>query len=231
MRERFERDAGLTFVAADWRTLDALVLEAQDRLGPNADRRLDYRRLRPRLTTLAPKAAVELVSTRVAPVDETDRGRLVAESDVLATERELRSWWPRPEQAAPYLAEIRAVRESPIVLAPVQQETRLREVLAQAARALYPPAVIARRLEATAFVFGETGRIDAARRALAVAATLRAHPDADIPLIQALTQQGIGTYLAAEESERRDERAGSLIRTPEEIARAESRARPPRARG
>jgi hypothetical protein len=235
MRERFEREAGLTFVPAAWRQVDALVLEAQDRLGPSPDRRLDYRRLRPRLTTLAPQDARELASSRLAPVDDTERRRLVAESDALASERELRSWWPRPEQAAPYLAELRAVRESPIVLTPVQQEERLREVLRQAARALYPPAVIARRLEATAFVFAETGRPDAARRALAVAATLRAHPDTEIPLVQALTQQGLGAYMAATEAERRDERAASLVRTPDEIAggsaRAESRARPPRARG
>jgi hypothetical protein len=231
MRERFEREAGLTFVPADWRCVDALVVEAQDRLGATPDRRLDYRRLRPRLTTHPPQDAAELVSARVAPPGDADQGRLVAESDALATERELRSWWPRPEHAAPYLAEIRAVRESPLVLSPVQQEERLREVLARAARALYPPAVTARRLAATAFVFAETGRPDAARRALAVAARLRTHPDTEIPLIQALTQQGIGAYLAAEEAERRDERAGSLVRTPGEIATAESRARPPRARG
>jgi hypothetical protein len=231
MRERFEREAGLVFVPADWHAVDALLLEAQDRLGPEPERRLDYRRIRPRLATVPPRAPAELVSARVAPPGDDERVRLVAESAALLTERELRSWWPRPEDAAPFLAEMRDVRESPIVLSDVAQQERLREVLSRATRALFRADVTARRLEATAYVFAETGRAEAARRALAVAATLRASPEADVPLLQALVQQGLGTYLAAAEAERREARTGSLVRTPGEIVTAESRARPPRARG
>jgi hypothetical protein len=44
MRRRFQADAGLTFVPVDWRRVDALVLEAQDRLAePNAGSTIDAR--------------------------------------------------------------------------------------------------------------------------------------------------------------------------------------------
>jgi len=230
MRQRFQTEAGLTFVAADWRAVDALVVEAQDRLA-TPDRTLDYRRVRPRLTTQPPVAPAELVSSRVSAPDDAEHATLVAESASLLSEPELRTWWPRPDDAAPFLAEIREIRESPLVLPPAQQEDRLRQVLARATQALYPAEAMARRLEAVAFVLAETGRVDPARRALAAAATLRAHPTAELPLLQALTHQGLGTQLAAVEAGRREERAGALVLTPGEIATAGSPSRPPRSRG
>jgi hypothetical protein len=231
MRRRFQADAGLTFVPVDWRRVDALVLEAQDRLA-EPDRRLDYRRTRPRLTSAPPLAPAELVSTRVVAPTADERAELVAASTSLLAESELRTWWPRPEQATPIVAEIRAVRESPIVLPPAQQEERLRAILERAASDLFPEPPLARRLRATAFVFAETGRVAAASAALAVAAALEAGtPPPAIPLVQALVQRGLGTQLAAAEAERREERAGALVLTPGELATRKSPSRPPRSRG
>ena len=230
MRQRFHAEAGLTFVAANWRAIDALVLEAQDRL-EQPDRRLDYRRIRPRVTQLAPLAPSELRSAHVVPPDDNECPRLVTESAALLTEPELRTWWPRPEAVTPLLAEIRAIRESRIVLAPAHQEERLREILARAVSVFFPAPSTARRLEAMAFVFGETGRPDQARRALAVAATLRTTPTGDVPLLQALVHQSLGTQLAATEAARREERAGALVLTPGEVATAKSPSRPPRGPG
>src|SRR5262249_39459771 len=164
--------------------------------------------------------------------EPAERSALVAASAALLGEPELRTWWPRPEATEPILAEIGAIRESPLVLSELQQEERLREVLARATSLLYSAPVTARRLRATAYVLAETGRVPAARQALAIAATLEAAPEgvAAVPLLQALAQQGLGAQLAAREAERRDERAGSLVLTPAELARARSPSRPPRAR-
>jgi hypothetical protein len=230
MRQRFQTEAALTLVPADWRAVDALVIEAQDRL-ETPDRKLDYRRMRSRITSQPPAAPTELVSARVhEPTDGDERARLTAESAALLSEPELRTWWPRPDEAAPLLAEIRAIRESPLVVSEAQQGERLNEVVARASRTLYPAPVVARRLQATAFVFAETNRLDAARRSLAAAATLRANPDAEVPLLQALAFQGLGAQLAAMESGQRDERADALVLTPGEI-KARSASRPPRSRG
>jgi len=158
MRQRFQTDAALTLVPADWRAVDALVVEAQDRL-ETPDRKLDYRRMRSRITSQPPAAATELVSSRVHEPDDEERARLTAESSALLAEPELRTWWPRPEEAAPVLAEIRAIRESPLVVSQAQQEDRLKEVLTRASRSLYPAAVVARRLQATAFVLACIGTV------------------------------------------------------------------------
>jgi hypothetical protein len=213
----------------DLRVLDAT--RGQLRAMRDRFRRLDYRRVRPRLTSEPPRAAAALVSARVAPPSEDERAALVADSTALLAEPELRTWWPDPERARPVLEEIAALRESPLVLSAAQQETRLNEILAAGARTLYPPAIMAPRLEATAFVLAETGRDDAARRALAVAQALRANPEAPIPFVEALARQGLGAHLAASEATRREERSGALVVTPDEAARARSPSRPPRPPG
>jgi hypothetical protein len=229
MRHRFQTEAALTLVPADWRAVDALVVEAQDRLA-TPDKKLDYRRIRTRLTSQPPAPPAELLSSRIHEMDDDERAKLTAESSALLAEPELRTWWPRPDEAAPVLADIRAIRESPLVVSEAQQAERLKEVVTRASRMLYPAPVMARRLQATAFVLAETNRLDAARRALAVSATLLANPDADIPLLQALAFQGIGAQLAAMETEQRDERSGALVLTPSELAKAKSASRPPRSR-
>ncbi len=232
MRERFQSRAGLRLVAADWRALDALVVEAQERAGAPERRASDYRRTRERLTSEPPLAPRELVSAHVTPPDDAGRPALVAASAALLAEPEFRTWWPHADAVAPIVAEVRELRESPLVLSDAQQQVRLREVLERATTALYPPADVARRLDATAYVLAETGRVEAARYAVAVAAALRAGPasTSTIPFLQALTQQGVGTHLAALEAERREERKGSLVLTPGEVATAESRGRPQRPR-
>src|SRR5207249_1859510 len=78
--------------------------------------------------------------------------------------------------AAPFVAEIAGLRDSPLVLSRLAEEERVREILGRAARVLFPPAVLARRLAGTAYLLAETGRALAARRALAVALVLGARP-------------------------------------------------------
>ena len=166
---------------------------------------------------MPPIPPAEPRSALATPPSDDERPRLVASSDDLLTLPELRTWWPRPDAAAPFVGEIAALRESRIVLNRMQQEDRLQAVLVRAAAALYPPLVVARRLEGTAYVLAETGRVAAARGALAAAAALRSGAGADeVPLLRTLVHQGLGTILASEESRREEERRGSLVLTPGE---------------
>jgi len=230
-RQRLAGDAGLRMVTADWRSLDALVVEAQER-GGTADTKRDYLRVRPRLTSEPPALPAELTSPQVKPATEDEAAALVAASAELLEQPELRTWWPSPEQVAPFLAELEAARESPIVLSPVQSEDRIREVLGRAAREIYPPAVIARRLEGTAYVLAETGRVAAARQAIAVAATIRTRPDGieTVPLLATLVQRGIGMLLATATQRHETQREGALVLTPGEV-RARSSSHPRHTRG
>src|SRR5262249_42493058 len=115
------------------------------------------------------------------------------------------------------------------VLSEMQQQDRLRDILRRAASTLYPPAVLARRLEGTAYVLAETGRAGAARQALATAAAVRAA--GEVPLVTALVERGVGGVVAAATARHEDERKGALVVTPGEVIRDRSSSRRGRTRG
>jgi len=230
-RQSLEAEADIRLVPADWRTLDGLLVEAHARAGA-PDRARDYLRARPRLTSDTPIPAAEPTSTRVAPPGIEEAGALAAASAALVEEPELRTWLPEPEAAAPFVEEIAGVRESPLVLSGMQQQERLRDILRRAAARLYPPGVLARRLEGTAYVLAETGRPAPARLALAVASVLRQRPEAaaEVPFVAALVERGFGSLVAADTARREDDRKGALVVTPGEL-RDRSSSRRGRTRG
>jgi hypothetical protein len=230
-RQRLEREAGVRLVAADWRTLDALVVEAHERVGEGERaRERDYLRLRPRLTADPPGAPAEPVSTRATPSGPE------AEAAPPARRRCSRAGFrtvAAPEALTPFAEEIAAARASPLVVSRLAQEDRLREILARAAETLVPPPVMARRLEAMAYVLAETGRPAAARQALAAARALRAHPARDainVPVVAAYVERALGTLLADATQRETEERRGSLVVTPAEYLRARASSHPPRTR-
>jgi len=223
----------MRLVAADWRTLDGVLVEAHERAGGGTTRERDYLRLRPRLTGEPPRPPAEPVSARVTAPGAEESAALAAGSAALLEEPELRPWFPPPEAAAPFVEEIAALRDSPIVLSRVAQEERVREVLRRAAATLFPSAVLARRLEGTAYLLAETGRSLAARRALAVALLLRARAaDAmEIPLVALLVERAVGGLLAEESARAEEERRGSLVVTPGQFLRDRSSSRRGRTPG
>jgi hypothetical protein len=229
-RQQLTAETGLRLVPLDWRLVDALLVEAHHRAA-SQERSQDYLRVRSRITDAPPLAPAEPVSARVEEPAPDERDALVATSVALLEQPEVRAWWPSPEAAAPILAEVAEVRDSPIVLAPLQQEERLEAILRRAAAQLFPPDVTARRLAGTAYVLAETGRVPAARQALAVAAALRAAPAvADVPLLAALVRQGLGALFVGQEQQRSEERQSALVVTPGEL-RARSSTRRGRTPG
>jgi hypothetical protein len=222
--------AGLRLLAADWRTLDALLVEAHARAA-SSDRERDYLRLRPRLTVEPPRPPAEPVSAQVAPPGADEVAGLTADSAGLLDEPELARWLLDPEAAAPFLEELAAARESPLLVSRAAQEERIRAILKRAAETLIPPATLARRLEGMAYVFAETGRPTRAREALAVAHGLRERPAGDVPFVTALTERGLGNLFAADTARREDDRRGALVVTPGQLLRDRSPSRPGRIRG
>jgi hypothetical protein len=151
----------------------------------------------------------------------------------LLEEIELAGWVPAPESVTPFVAEIQAVRESPLVVSRAAQEERVREVLRRAATVLFPPAVLARRLRGTAYVLAETGRAPAARQALAVAQLLETRPadGLEVPFVALLVERGIGTLLAASAAREEEARKSTLVVTPGQFLKDRSSSRPGRTRG
>jgi hypothetical protein len=231
VRQRMEAESGFRLVPADWRTLDALLVEAHERAAAS-ERERDYLRVRPRLTSEPPRPPAEPVSRRAPPPGADEVPALAAGSATLLDEVELRGWYPPAEAAAPFVEEIRTVRASPLVLSRPAEAERVREVLRRAAAILFPPVVLARRLEGTAYVLAETGRISAARQALAVARVLGERPaDAlEVPLVAALVERGVGSLLAETTAREEEERQSALVVTPGQFLRDRASSRPGRTR-
>jgi hypothetical protein len=232
LKERVAAELKVTLVPADWRVVDALLVEASER-SPTGESRRDYLRIRPRITADPPRPPGEPVSSRVDAPGADEAAALAAASETLFAEPEFQNWGPDPEEAAPFIAELTGVRDSPIVLSPVQQEGRAREIVGRAVEALAPPLVMARRLEGTAYVLAQAGRTEVARRALGVARSLRDHPTdaAAIPFVAIFVHRALGGILAAEDARHAEERRGSLVVTPGEYLRDRSSSRPGRTRG
>lgn len=105
--------------------------------------------------------------------------RLLERCRKLALEPLFISFLPGPEEITPWLAKLKAVEDSPLVLSEQQQQIRIDGVLDEATRALYPIETRAgwgRRLLTTAYYLHLSGREEDARAVRAGAADLAA-PD------------------------------------------------------
>jgi len=232
VRQRLAREGGVTLVAAPWATVDALLVEAHERT-TTRDRARDYLRVRAEVTAEPPAAPAEPLSSQAPPPGLDEARTLAAASAPLLGEAPFAAWGPGAEAAAPFVAEITALRDSPLVLNELQQRERVREVLRRAAEALYPAAAFARRLEGTAYVLAETGRGPAARAALAIAALLRARPAEgyETPFVSGAVERALGTLLSADVARQTEERRSALVATPGEVLRARESSRRGHTRG
>jgi hypothetical protein len=223
---------GIRFVAVDWRIADALLVEAHERAGA-PDARRDYLRVRRRITSEPPAVAEEPRSTHASVPAAEEASPLVAASAELLATPEIDSWGAGAETVRPFVEELAAAQESPLVLSRGAEEDRRRDVVRRAAVAVFPPPSLARRLEGTAYVLAETGRVPLARQALAVAATLRAHPAeaATVPLVAALVERTLGHLVARDTERRAEERRDALVVTPGQFLRDRASSRPGRTRG
>ena len=149
-----------------------------------------------------------LVHQTISPLAATLDPEWSGESAALLQEPELAGWHLAPTDALRARA-LRVARAATLALVVPGDppEEQARRLLAQAARELLTPEVrrgLRRRLEETAYLFLQTGRAVAARRAVAAAQGL---PDAVVdavvvappePLVEALVAAGLGQALADE---------------------------------
>ena len=121
---------------ADWRIVDALIVEAHERAArAHGSRRATISATVPSSSTRPPVLLSSRAPRWRRPRRTTSAPALVAGSgELCSTLPELRTWWPRPDAVAPFVDEIAALRDSPIVLNRMQQDERLRAILARAAR-------------------------------------------------------------------------------------------------
>jgi hypothetical protein len=121
-----------------------------------------------------PETAPDLEQELPAPAPG-EMPRLLERSRVLALDPLLISFLPGPEEIAPWLAKLKEVEDSPLVLSGQQQQVRIDRVMDDGTRALFPPETRGgwgRRLLTTAYYLRLTGREEDARAIRAAAADL-----------------------------------------------------------
>ena len=187
----------------------------------------------PQLVHAAPGSPVEPRSALAPPPSDDERPALVAGSGELVTLPELRTWWPRPDAAAPFVEEIAALRDSPIVLNRMQQDERLR---ARSWRAPQRRSIRRRWWRAAS----RGPRTSSPRRAARRPRAPRSPPPPRSERGPARTTcrccarwctRALGTLLASEQSRREEERRGSLVLTPAEALTDPPSSRRGRTRG
>ena len=227
-RAEMERRAGVTMVDGDAGLADYILCEAFRRTP--ADKRSqvgNFLTLRTEIVGTPPPTEIvhPIYAEMAAALEHEPVPNLLKEPEIAA--------WKFPATAIKaYVDEIKSIRESVLVLNPVQQEGRINVVVERAAGELLGgerAAAVRRRLEDIAYYMARSGRREAAGWAAAAAARLRDGADASrIPFFQALIRAQLGAVFAEEQERERDE--PRLIMTPAEAMRAQQRqqARPRR---
>jgi hypothetical protein len=218
-RAAMERRAGVKMAEGDAHLADYILCDAFRRTPP--DRRAqvgNFLTLRMELIGSPPPTEIEhpIYLEMAAALDREPSPDLLKEPEAAALGL-------RPEQFKPYVDEIRSIRESVLVLNPMQQEDRVNMVVARAVGEIFSgerATTMRRRLEDIAYYMARTGRREAAGWAAAAAARIRDGADLGrIPFFQALIRSQLGAVFAEQQEHEREE--PRLIMTPAEAMRAQ----------
>jgi len=218
---------GLRMVEVDWRYVDAIASEGYERAratGHVHDSVAHYAQLRLQIFPFAAKPA----EGRLHPVSGDTAADLAASASLL-DEPELGHWSLLETDLAPYLARYREMRDSPIVLDRSQQMVRLDDIVQSALAETFAGERAAsweRRLDEAAYFLAKTGRREAAGRAGAAATAVAERKSGKgIALFEELVRRSFGMFFEQEAQREQEEKAGSVLVTPDDIRAAQARAR------
>jgi hypothetical protein len=199
------------------------LLEEAEALKPDAEGGSRYRSLRPKIRQEwgRPEDAADL-ETLLPPLPPGEQSYLADQSRDLAFNPLFPTWLPGPEEITPWLAKLREVQESPLVLTDQQRQARINDLVDEAVRGLYPPEtrdLWRRRLLDTAYFLDLKGLGAEARMAQAAARDLAAGARGPLtgesPFLKALVWETL-KMAQAEEAEEKDTSSSSLLAPPTE---------------
>jgi len=227
LREELQARHGLRMVEVDWRYCDAIAAEGYERVrgrGQVSESAAHYPQLRMQLFTSAARPLGALLHPPRGPVEAS-----LAASASLFEEPELYAWMLGEGVLSPYLARYREIRDSPIVLDRAAQLARLDEIVQSAVAELFGAEHATgwqRRFDEAAYFFAKTSRPEAAERAAAVAAAVAENRSGrGIPFCEELVRRSFGVFFTREAEREREEKAGSVLVTPDDIRAEQARAR------
>lgn len=221
----------LQMIEADWHYCDFLIDRAR-RWAAEQGRSVsgDYRGSRAQLTTEPVKDMPPLILSYLDAQQVRSEPQWLASSEDVLEEKEFRTWFFGHDTLQPYIEQIAQLKNSPLVLDPMQQQERFRMVVEGAVEELFGGARQAswvRRLEEMAYVLHATGRVEQAKRALAAALALQdsAHGGRGIAVCEHMTRASLAAHLQMEEQREQEESRSSLVVTPQQAAREAAQRR------
>lgn len=224
MRDDISTRFGFTMIAVPWRYCDFLMHEGYERAkGRGLTAVEGYPAYRSHLlATPAQPAELPLPPTIEREAVAADP-QLLATSVQLFQEPEMQRWFLDHERAHHYTDQIAKAQESPLILNRYQQQDRMQTVIDKAISEIFSGVqggAYARRLEESAVYFAATDRLEAAKRALAVAMAMKAqdYSGKGIPFCEELVRQSIAMHFHEEKQHEQEESQGSLIMKPTEFA-------------
>ena len=224
MRQDIGTRFGFTMIEIPWRYCDFLMHEGYERAKGRG------------LTSVEsyPAYRSHLLSTPTQPTElplppSIEQEAVASDKELLATsvqlfqEPEMQRWFLDHERAHHYTDQIAQAQESPLILNRYQQQDRLQVVIEKAIGEIFSGVqggAYARRLEETAVYFAATDRLDAAKRALAVALAMKQqdYSGKGIPFCEELVRQSIAMHFHEEKQNEQEQSQGSLIMKPAEFA-------------
>jgi hypothetical protein len=224
MRQDLSDRHQITMLEAPWRYCDALMSEGYERATAREGKEIEsYPALRSHLiSTPAQPVAVPLPANLDPEVITADES-LLATSVQLFEEPQLQRWLLDHDQAHAYIDQIAQAQESPLVLNRYQQQDRIQTIIEKAISEVFSAEnslSYARRLEEVTLHLAASGRLEAAKRALAVALALKRSERGGkgIPFCEELVRQSIAMHYHEERQQEQEESQGSLIMKPAEFA-------------
>lgn len=127
---------------------------------------------------------------------------LLEDSDQLLDEPEVRNWFFGYDESLPRAQELRRAREGRILLTAEPRETREQRAVDAAIVELFTPTIrraMRRRLEETAYIFWQTDRERAARRAVAAAFAIGDGPLNRHPFVRAMVEKSLALALESQD--------------------------------
>jgi len=229
LRDELARRHHLRMVEADWRYCDWIASEGYERARAKGEA--------PPSAAQYPQLRLQLLTTPATPTDPplprtTGGDARLAESAALLEQEELRHWALGEDVLAGSLARYREIRDSPIVLDRSAQLGRIEEIVEGAIEEVFSADRATswrRRMAEAALVFAASGRAAAAGQAAAVAEALAEKKSGrGIPFCETLVRGSFGAFFAREAEREKEEKAGSVLVTPDDIRAEQARTRRPR---
>ena len=224
MRQDLSDRHQITMLEVPWRYCDALMYEGYERAQARDGKEIEsYLALRSHVIS-SPAQPVEVpLPAALDPQAIAADENLLATSAQLFEEPQFQRWLLDHDQAHVYIDQISQAQESPLVLNRYQQQDRIQTIIDKAISEIFSAESgqsYARRLEEATLHLVAGGRLEAAKRALAVALALKGSERGGkgIPFCEDLVRQSIAMHYHEDKQQEQEESHGSLIMKPAEFA-------------